>query len=170
MNTLAKSAGKAPTRAACCIALRNLCDHAISRFGAAKSWQVAAIDIKELIGKATKKCRKATLFDNELGKCALDLDLVWITSDRAVIPLSNYKKVRTLGPLVQLQENLQRESQTAQRQLEPSCLQESDSASIKWTVIEPMQSTLLELIKPSSASKVVQHNTATRGLRTERSV
>ena len=70
-GTKAKWVGKAPSRGMCCQALRNLTDHAIARFGSAKSWQIAAMDIKELRGKSLNKCRKATLSETEL-LCLID--------------------------------------------------------------------------------------------------
>lgn len=93
-NTLAKWAGKAPSRAACCIALRNLSDHAISRFRAAKSWQIKELDIKNCTENpprnavkqhspkpSFRSCRWHRQSESPLGERAADLDLVWIASD-----------------------------------------------------------------------------------------
>lgn len=65
-RTLTKWTGMAPSRSAYCIALCNLTDHAIARLGAAKTWQINTVDIRELRGKADKKRRKSTLSDTEL--------------------------------------------------------------------------------------------------------
>jgi integrase len=63
---LVKWTGKAPSRAACCIALRNFTDHAIARHHAAACWKIDRTSIKELKGKTPKKRVKATLDDSEL--------------------------------------------------------------------------------------------------------
>ena len=63
---LVKWSGKAPSRAACCIALRNFTDHAIARHHAAACWKIDRTSIKELKGKSPKKRTKATLDDAEL--------------------------------------------------------------------------------------------------------
>ena len=157
-DTLAKWAGMPPSRAACCIALRNLTDHAISRFGAAKSWQITAVDIKELRGKAAKKRRKATLTDNEL---QFLIDGITTRNPR----WANVIKVLALFGLrpIELQhlkptsrddgshgiwctyEKTCGSSQTAQRQLEPCWLQDTDGSPIRWNLIELMHAGLLEL-------------------------
>jgi hypothetical protein len=65
-QTLQKWAGKAPSRAACCIAIRNLTDHGVSRFGLEACWRLDRATIKELKGRPAKKRIKATLEDGEL--------------------------------------------------------------------------------------------------------
>lgn len=65
-RTLEKWHGKAASRAACCIAVRNLTDHAIARHSAPACWRIDVASIKELRGKAAKKRVKATLEDSEI--------------------------------------------------------------------------------------------------------
>jgi len=65
-RTLEKWHGKAASRAACCIAIRNLTDHAIARHRAPACWRIDVASIKELRGKAPKKRVKATLSDTEI--------------------------------------------------------------------------------------------------------
>jgi len=65
-RTLEKWHGKAASRAACCIAIRNLTDHAIARHRAPACWRIDVASIKELRGKAPKKRVKATLSDAEI--------------------------------------------------------------------------------------------------------
>lgn len=64
--TLSWWTGKPASRAACCIALRNLTEHAIARHGAASCWKIDKASIRELKGRARKKRTDATLSDNEL--------------------------------------------------------------------------------------------------------
>ena len=65
-QTLERWQGKAASRAACCIAVRNLTDHAIARHRAPSCWRIDVASIKELKGKAPKKRLKATLDDSEI--------------------------------------------------------------------------------------------------------
>ena len=65
-RTLEKWHGKAASRAACCIAVRNLTDHAIARHRAPVCWRIDVASIKELRGKSPKKRLKATLEDTEI--------------------------------------------------------------------------------------------------------
>jgi len=65
-QTLERWQGKAASRAACCIAVRNLTDHAIARHRATSCWRIDVASIKELRGKAPKKRLKATLDDREI--------------------------------------------------------------------------------------------------------
>jgi integrase len=65
-RTLEKWQGKAASRAACCIAVRNLTDHAIARHRAPACWRIDIASIKELRGKAPKKRVKAALEDSEI--------------------------------------------------------------------------------------------------------
>ena len=65
-QTLQKWTGKPPSRSACCIAIRNLIDHGISRFRLESCWQIDRATIKELKGKPSRKRIKATLDDEEL--------------------------------------------------------------------------------------------------------
>ena len=157
-GTLAKWVGKAPSRGMCCQALRNLTDHAIARFGAAKSWQITQMDIKELRGKSPKKRRKATLTDAEV---LWLIDAIGSRNPR----WANAVKLLSLFGLrpVELQhltpntrddgslgiwcsyEKTCGASQTAQRQLEPCWLQDTDGSPIRWNVIELLHAGLLEM-------------------------
>jgi hypothetical protein len=59
-------AGKPPSRAACCIALRNLTEHAVERHHQPSCWQISTASIKELRGRSAVKRVKATLEEQEL--------------------------------------------------------------------------------------------------------
>ena len=65
-QTLERWHGKAASRAACCIAVRNLTDHAIARHRAPACWRIDVASTKELRGKAPKKRIKAALEDREI--------------------------------------------------------------------------------------------------------
>ena len=65
-RTLEKWQGKAASRAACCIAVRNLTDQAIARHHAPACWTITPAIVKELRGKAAIRRTKATLDDEEL--------------------------------------------------------------------------------------------------------
>lgn len=65
-RTLERWHGKAASRAACCIAIRNLTDYAIAHHRAPACWRIDIASIKELRGKAPKKRVKATLIDDEI--------------------------------------------------------------------------------------------------------
>lgn len=65
-RTLLRWTGKPPSRAACCIALRNLTEHAVARHHQPGCWQISAASIKELRGRSAVKRFKATLEDVEL--------------------------------------------------------------------------------------------------------
>jgi hypothetical protein len=65
-TTLDKWKGRAASRAACCIAIRNLTDHAMARHHAPACWTITTAIVKELRGKAPAKRTKATLSDQEL--------------------------------------------------------------------------------------------------------
>ncbi len=65
-RTLEKWSGKPPSRATCCIAIRNLTDHGIARFHLESCWRIDRVSIKELKGKPAKKRIKATLEDSQL--------------------------------------------------------------------------------------------------------
>lgn len=65
-RTLLRWTGKPPSRAACCIALRNLTEHAVARHHQPSCWQISAASIKELRGRSAVKRIKATLEDVEL--------------------------------------------------------------------------------------------------------
>jgi len=65
-QTLEKWHGKAASRAACCIAVRNLTDHAIARHRAPACWRLDTASIKELRGRPPKKRVKAVLEDGQL--------------------------------------------------------------------------------------------------------
>jgi len=157
-GTLAKWSGMAPSRAACCIALRNLTDHAISRFGATKSWQITAIDIKELRGKPAKKRRKATLSDSELiflidGIASRNPRWASVLRIMALFGLRpielqhltpNTREDGSLGVWCTYEKTCGG-SQTQQRQLEPCWLQDTVGSAIKWNIVELFHAGLLEL-------------------------
>mgnify|MGYP001809556066 CR=1 FL=1 len=65
-RALVRWSGKAPSRAACCIALRNLTEHAVARHYQPSCWRISAASIKELRGRPAAKRIKATLEDGEL--------------------------------------------------------------------------------------------------------
>ena len=65
-QTLKRWAGKPSSRAACCLALRNLMDHAVSRHQMPASWRISQTSIKELRGRPAEKKTKATLTDAEV--------------------------------------------------------------------------------------------------------
>lgn len=65
-QALKKWAGKPPSRATCCIALRNLTDHGVTRFHLEAFWRMDRATIKELKGRPAKKKPKATLDDREI--------------------------------------------------------------------------------------------------------
>ena len=64
-HTLQKWKGKPSSRAACCLALRNLMDHAVSRHKMPSSWRISPSSIKELRGRPPEKKTKATLTEVE---------------------------------------------------------------------------------------------------------
>ena len=156
-GTLAKWAGMPPSRAACCIALRNLTDHAIARFGAAKSWQITTMDIKELRGKAAKKRRKATMSDTELqylidgiasrnagwGNVIRMLALFGLRPIELQHLTPNTRDDGSLGIWCSYEKTCGG-SQTAQRQLEPCWLQDIDGSPIRWNLIEQKHAGVLE--------------------------
>jgi hypothetical protein len=65
-TTLDKWKGRAASRASCCIAIRNLTEHAMARHHAPACWTITTAIVKELRGKAPAKRTKATLSDQEL--------------------------------------------------------------------------------------------------------
>lgn len=65
-STLERWKGRAASRAACCIAIRNLTDHAMARHHAPACWTITAPMVKTLRGKAPEKRTKATLPDPEM--------------------------------------------------------------------------------------------------------
>jgi integrase len=77
-RTLKRWSGKPPSRAACCIALRNLTEHAVARHHQPSCWQISGASIKELRGRSAPKRTKATLEDQEL------LDLIEAIESRNV--------------------------------------------------------------------------------------
>ena len=157
-GTLAKWSGMAPSRAACCIALRNLTDHAIARFGAAKSWQITSVDIKELRGKPAKKRRKATLSDSELiflidGVASRNprwANVLRIMALFGLRPIElqhltpNTREDGSLGAWCTYEKTCGG-SLTQQRQLEPCWLQDTVGSAIKWNIVELFHAGLLEL-------------------------
>ncbi len=65
-RTLERWKGRAASRAACCIAIRNLTDHAMARHHAPACWTITPPTVKKLRGKAPEKRIKATLTDAQL--------------------------------------------------------------------------------------------------------
>ncbi|WP_411876850.1 site-specific integrase [Vulcanococcus limneticus] len=65
-RTLERWQGRAASRAACCIAIRNLTDHAMARHHAPACWTITPPMVKKLRGKAPEKRTKATLSDEQL--------------------------------------------------------------------------------------------------------
>jgi len=65
-RTLERWKGKAASRAACCIAIRNLTDHAMARHHAPACWTITTPMVKTLRGKSSDKRTKATLADPEM--------------------------------------------------------------------------------------------------------
>ena len=57
-QTLKRWAGKPSSRTACCLALRNLMDHAVSRHQMPASWRISQTSIKELRGRPAEKRRQ----------------------------------------------------------------------------------------------------------------
>lgn len=64
--TLKAWEGKPSSRFACCLALRNWMDHAVSRHGVASTWAISKTDIAELRGRPPQKRIKAVLTDGEI--------------------------------------------------------------------------------------------------------
>ncbi|MEB3277185.1 MAG: site-specific integrase [Cyanobacteriota bacterium] len=75
-RTLEKWKGKPSSRAACCLALRNLMDYAVARHGMPPTWRIERSSIQELRGRSAERRTKATLTDQEL------LDLIAAIDDR----------------------------------------------------------------------------------------
>ena len=64
--TLRRWEDKPSSRAACCLALRNWMDHAVSRHGAPPTWRISQTDVAELRGRPPEKRVKAVLTDMEI--------------------------------------------------------------------------------------------------------
>lgn len=159
-QTLTKWAGKAPSRAACCIAIRNLTDHAIARHNAADCWRINPASIRELRGKPPKKRKKATLSDEELlylissienrnrgwGNVIRLMALFGLRPIELQYLTPSVKEDGQLGLLCTYEKTCGG-SQTQQRQLEPCWLIDGSGEPIKegWNVIGAMHLGQLEL-------------------------
>jgi len=157
-KTLVKWKGKAASRAACCIALRNLTDHAIARHHAAACWRITPIDIKELKGKPPKKQTKATLEDSELlylingieqrnPRWANVIRLLTLFGLRPIELQHLVPKTEdngTLGLWCSYEKNCGG-ALTDPRWLRPSFLQEIDDSPIQWNLVGALHAGLLEL-------------------------
>ena len=156
--TLERWADKPPSRSACCIALRNLTDHAIARHGATRNWQITPADIRELRGKAGKKRRKATLTDTEL-QFLIDgiasrnprwANVIRILTLFGLRPIElqylvpNTAEDGSLGIWCSYEKTCGAAS-ADQRQLRACWLQDTDGSAIRWNLIELMHAGLLEL-------------------------
>ena len=159
-DTLIKWEGKPASRAACCIALRNLTDHAIARHNAPRSWQITPVDIKTLKGKAPKKRKKATLTDLELQYLIGGIEKRnprWATIIRILtlfglrpIELQHLKPTHKSDadrtPAIWCSyEKTCGSGKTEPRMLEPCWLIDTDGTPIKWDIIERMHTGTLEL-------------------------
>ena len=157
-KTLVKWKGKAASRAACCIALRNLTDHAIARHHAAACWRITPIDIKELKGKPPKKQTKATLEDSELlylingieqrnPRWANVIRLLTLFGLRPIELQHLVPKTEdngTLGLWCSYEKNCGG-ALTDPRWLRPSFLQDTDGSPIQWNLVGALHAGLLEL-------------------------
>ena len=157
-KTLVKWKGKAASRAACCIALRNLTDHAIARHHAAACWRITPIDIKELKGKPPKKQTKATLEDSELlylingieqrnPRWANVIRLLTLFGLRPIELQHLVPKTEdngSLGLWCSYEKNCGG-ALTDPRWLRPSFLQDTDGSPIQWNLIGALHAGLLEL-------------------------
>jgi integrase len=65
-RTLERWKGRASSRGACCIAIRNLTEYAVARHRAPTCWTITPAMVKELRGKTAEKRTKAILCDDEL--------------------------------------------------------------------------------------------------------
>ena len=150
--------GKPPSRDACCIALRNLTDHAIARHGAALCWRIDRATIVELKGKAAKKRIKATLNDSEMlaliegvasrnPEWANVLRLLCLFGLRPVELQHLQPKKRddgSLGLWCSYEKNCGG-TLTNQRWLEPLPIADIDGNPVQWHLIELLHAGLLEL-------------------------
>lgn len=150
--------GKPPSRDACCVALRNLTDHAIARHGAALCWRIDRATIVELKGKAAKKRIKATLNDTEMlaliegvasrnPEWANVLRLLCLFGLRPVELQHLQPKKRddgSLGLWCSYEKNCGG-TLTNQRWLEPLPIADNDGKPVQWHLIELMHAGLLEL-------------------------
>lgn len=157
-DTLMKWTGKAAARAACCIALRNLTDHAIARHNAARSWQITPADIKALKGRAPKKRKKAALTDQELellingiaernhrwGNVIKLLALFGLRPIELQFLVPNRKSNGDQGIWCSYEKNCGG-ALTEQRQLEPCWLKDTTAEPIERNIIEQMHAGTLEL-------------------------
>lgn len=157
-SALTKWAGKAASRSACCIALRNFTDHAIARHHAAACWRIDPATIKELRGKAPKRRTKATLEDQELidliegigrrnTEWANILRLLAVYGLRPVELQFLQPKCRddgSLGLWCAYSKNCGG-ALTDPRWLEPCWLLDATGAALRWNLAGAMNAGLLEL-------------------------
>jgi len=158
--TLLKWSGKPAARAACCIALRNLTDHAIARHNAARSWQITPADIKTLKGRAPKRRKKATLSDHELQYLINGIEKRnprWATVIR-ILALFGLRPIELQHLKPSHRSDAERTpsiwcsyektcggGKTDPRMLEPCWLIDTNGTPIKWDIIEQMHTGTLEL-------------------------
>ncbi len=150
--------GKPPSRDACCIALRNLTDHAIARHGAATCWRIDRATIVELKGKPAKKRIKATLSDSEMRmlivgvasrnqRWANVLRLLCLFGLRPIELQHLQPKQRddgTLGLWCTYEKNCGG-SLTDQRWLEALPILDTDGSPMHWNLVKLIHAGLLEL-------------------------
>jgi len=157
-RTLEKWHGKAASRAACCIAVRNLTDHAIARHRAPACWRIDVASIKELRGKAPKKRIKAALEDGEIlylidgvedrnSRWANVLRLLALYGLRPIELQHIQAKQRedgSLGLWCSYQKNCGGQL-TDPRWIEPCPVKDGTSAQQHWNLVGAMAAGLLEL-------------------------
>ena len=157
-RTLEKWHGKAASRAACCIAVRNLTDHAIARHRAPACWRIDVASIKELRGKAPKKRVKAALEDGEIlylidgvearnSRWANVLKLLALYGLRPIELQHIQAKQRedgSLGMWCSYQKNCGGQL-TDPRWIEPCPVKDAANAQQHWNLVGAMAADLLEL-------------------------
>ena len=157
-RTLEKWHGKAASRAACCIAVRNLTDHAIARHRAPGCWRIDVASIKELRGKAPKKRVKAALEDGEIlylidgvearnSRWANVLKLLSLYGLRPIELQHIQAKQRedgSLGMWCSYQKNCGGQL-TDPRWIEPCPVKDAANAQQHWNLVGAMAAGLLEL-------------------------
>ena len=158
-ETLKKWAGMPPSRAACTIALKNLTQHAVSRFKAPACWLIDMASGKELTGKPAKKKIKATLDDAEMRylidgvakrnpEWANVLRVLCLFGLRPIELQHLMPKMRddgvTRGVWCTYEKNCGG-ALTDQRWLEPLPITDADGEPLQWNLVELMHAGLLEL-------------------------
>jgi integrase len=149
---------KPPSRSTCCIAIRNLTDHGIARFGLEACWRIDQATIKELKGKAGTKRIKATLDDREIlylirgiesrnPRWANVIRLLALFGLRPIELQYINKKTRdngSLGLWCSYQKNCGG-TLTKPRWLEPCWLRDESGELQRWNLIGAIHAGLLEL-------------------------